>query len=88
MKDITSYMQARKIETRPIIAGNMARHPAFKMYQHRVAGELNGADTVMHKGFAFACHHAVNQAAREYVVNTIDAFIAEFMAGKIAKAAN
>lgn len=88
VKDITSYMQARKIETRPIIAGNMARHPAFRMYQHRVAGELNSADTVMHKGFAFACHHAVDQAAREYIVNTIDAFIAEFMAkNKIAATA-
>lgn len=78
IKDITSFMQQRRIETRPIIAGNMARHPAFKLYQHRIAGDLSSADTVMKKGFAFACHHAVNQQAREYIVQTIDAFIESF----------
>lgn len=77
VKEITQYMQQRRIETRPIIAGNMARHPAFKLYEHRIAGELNNADTVMKKGFAFACHHAVDQGAREYVVSTIENFIAE-----------
>ena len=80
VKDITSHMQSRGIETRPIIAGNMARHPAFKLYQHKIAGDLHNADTVMKKGFAFACHHAVDQKAREYVVNTIDSFIEEFKA--------
>lgn len=78
VKDITSYMQERKIETRPIIAGNMARHPAFNMFEHRIAGELKNADTVMKKGFAFACHHAVGHQAREYIVGAIDGFISEF----------
>jgi CDP-6-deoxy-D-xylo-4-hexulose-3-dehydrase len=73
-------MQARKIETRPIIAGNMARHPAFNMFEHRIAGDLTNADTVMKKGFAFACHHAVGNQAREYIVSTIDSFISEFFA--------
>lgn len=87
VKDITSYMQARGIETRPIIAGNMARHPAFKLYAHRIAGDLHNADTVMHKGFAFACHHAVDQQAREYIVHTMDAFIADFMNSNAKKTA-
>jgi CDP-6-deoxy-D-xylo-4-hexulose-3-dehydrase len=78
VKDITSFMQQRGIETRPIIAGNMARHPAFDLYkQHRIAGELNAADTIMKRGFAFACHHAVDQKACEYVVNTIDEFMTQ-----------
>lgn len=79
VKDITSYMQKHGIETRPIIAGNMAKHPAFKLYAHRIAGDLSNADTIMKKGFAFACHHAVNQKAREYIVNTIDTFMEAFM---------
>lgn len=75
LKDITTYLQQHHIETRPIIAGNMARHPALKLYSHRIAGDLSGADTVMKKGFAMPCHHAVDQFAREYVINTIDSFI-------------
>lgn len=82
VKDITAYMQKNHIETRPVIAGNMARHPAFKLHEHRISGDLNNADTVMKKGFAFACHHAVDMNARQYVVNTIDSFISEFMQNK------
>jgi CDP-6-deoxy-D-xylo-4-hexulose-3-dehydrase len=77
VKDITAYIQEHKIETRPIIAGNMARHPAFDMYEHRVSGELNAADTVMKHGFAFACHHAVDSNAREYMLHVIDSFMAK-----------
>lgn len=75
VKDITSYMQKHHIETRPIIAGNMARHPAFNLYHHEIRGNLDAADTVMKKGFAFACHHAVDTNAQEYIVHVIDEFM-------------
>jgi CDP-6-deoxy-D-xylo-4-hexulose-3-dehydrase len=79
VKDITAFMQKNHIETRPIIAGNMARHPAFEMFEHRISGNLDAADTVMQQGFAFACHHAVDQSAREYVAGVIDTFMAPFV---------
>ena len=79
VKDITTYMQKQHIETRPIIAGNMTKHPGVKMYPHRIAGDLSHADTIMNKGFAFGCHHAVSQKASEYIVNIIDSFIEEFI---------
>ncbi|HVE43857.1 MAG TPA: DegT/DnrJ/EryC1/StrS family aminotransferase [Gammaproteobacteria bacterium] len=77
VKQLASYMQSQGIETRPIIAGNMARHPAFNMFEHRIGGDLSSADTVMKRGLAFACHHAVDEQAQAYVVNTIDRFITE-----------
>jgi CDP-6-deoxy-D-xylo-4-hexulose-3-dehydrase len=78
VKEITAFIQENKIETRPIIAGNMARHPAFEMYEHKISGTLEAADTVMKQGFAFACHHAVDQDAREYMLHVIDNFMAKF----------
>jgi len=82
-KDITAFLNKKGIETRPIIAGNMAKHPALKMYEHRVAGSLDNCDTVMKRGFAVGCHHAVDAAARQYVVDAID----EFMIAQGLKAA-
>jgi CDP-6-deoxy-D-xylo-4-hexulose-3-dehydrase len=79
VKDITSFIQKHNIETRPIIAGNMARHPAFNMYAHRISGELDNADTVMKRGFATACHHAVDAGAREYIVHVIDEFMQQYV---------
>lgn len=75
VKDITSFIQSHKIETRPIIAGNMARHPAFKMFEHKISGDLNAADTIMKKGFAIACHHDVDTGAREYMAHVVDEFM-------------
>lgn len=79
VKAITSYLQKNHIETRPIIAGNLARHPAVKLFPHRISGELNAADTVMKRGFTFACHHAVDDKACAYIVSVIDQFMTEIM---------
>ena len=87
VKEITSFIQKNSIETRPIIAGNMARHPAFKMYNHRISGDLNNADTVMNKGFAIACHQAVDQNAREYIADVIDQFMQQYITQSTKKSA-
>lgn len=83
VKDITSFLNKKHIETRPIIAGNMAKHPALKMLTHRVAGTLENCDTIMKRGFAVGCHHAVDANATDYVIGCID----EFMKAQGAKAA-
>ncbi len=82
-RDITAFLNKKNIETRPIIAGNMAKHPALKMFTHRVAGTLENCDTIMTRGFAVGCHHAVSKEACEYVAKCID----EFMAAQGVKAA-
>lgn len=79
VKDITKFLQARNIETRPIIAGNMARHPAFNLYQHRIAGDLSAADKVMQNGFAIACHQAVDDNAKKYILQAFDEFMQTVM---------
>lgn len=74
-KELSSFMNQNHIETRPIIAGNIGRHPVMKMYEHRVAGNLENSDRIMKRGFAFACHHALNQQATDYVCATINRFL-------------
>lgn len=76
-KDIAAYLQKHKIESRPIIAGNMTRHPGVKMYQHRISGDLTAADKVMKNGFSFGCHQGTNLDACQYIVDVIDTFIKE-----------
>lgn len=75
LKDITAYLQERGIETRPIIAGNMARHPAIKMYKHRISGSLENCDIIMQRGFAIGCHHAMTEEKVAYVAGVVDEFM-------------
>lgn len=76
LKEITSFLQSKGVETRPIIAGNMARHPALKMYEHRISGTLENCDIIMQRGFAIGCHQAVTEEQVGYVVEVFDEFFA------------
>lgn len=78
LKEITSFLQSNGVETRPIIAGNMARHPALKMYEHRISGSLENCDTIMQRGFAIGCHHAINVEVQEYVIGVFDEFMKQY----------
>lgn len=75
LKEITAFLQKNGVETRPIIAGNMARHPALEMYEHRVSGTLENCDTIMQRGFAIGCHHAIDADAQAYVIGVFDEFM-------------
>jgi len=75
VKDITQFLNAKAIETRPIIAGNMAKHPALKMYAHRMAGTLDNCNAIMTRGFAIGCHHAIDEQACTYVISCMDEFM-------------
>lgn len=77
VRDLTDFLNARGIETRPIIAGNIAAQPAMKYYAHRVSGDLRHAKFIMKNGFTFGNHQAVGVEARAYVVETIGKFLAE-----------
>ena len=75
--ELTAFLNQRGIESRPIIAGNIAAQPAMKYYQHRVVGDLPNANHIMSNGFTFGNHQAVDHRAREYVAHTIQDFVSE-----------
>lgn len=75
VKDITKFLQSRGVETRPIIAGNMAMHPALTMFEHRIAGTLENSDTIMQRGFAIGCHQGITDENQEYVMSVFKEFM-------------
>lgn len=75
LRDITSFLQSKGVETRPIIAGNMAKHPALKMFAHRISESLENCDIIMQRGFAIGCHHAITHEQQEYVISIFDEFM-------------
>jgi len=53
----------------------MAKHPALKMYEHRISSGLENCDIVMQRGFAIGCHHAITQENVNYVLNVFKGFL-------------
>jgi len=74
-RDIVNYLNNQGIETRPIICGNICRQPAMRKYKYRQFGSLVNADNVMDNAFSFGNHQALNDDARNYLVEKIDNYI-------------
>jgi len=53
---VKRHFERSGIETRPIIAGNLSRHPAVHHSIHRTASSLAKADVILDRGFMIGCH--------------------------------
>ncbi len=74
--DLMAFMEARGIETRPLVAGNLARQPAMRTVQHRVSGPLAGADA-LHERAMYVGMPVTDDAPAHLVREAITAFAAE-----------
>lgn len=74
---IRAFLSQNGIENRPIIAGNISRHPAFRVVKHRIAGGMSNSDFIMNRGFAIGCHHAMDENSCRYVVDVVNTFMRE-----------
>lgn len=74
-RDIVEFLEAKGIETRPIMAGNMAEQPALGLFEHRIAGDLAVSRSVMRNSFFIGNHHAIQEKEREYVSDSFDQFM-------------
>ena len=75
--DLTRYLEERKIQTRPLFAGNILRHPAYRDVRHRVVGELRNADAITDRTFFVGVYPGIDEKKRTYVLETFDRFFAE-----------
>jgi len=68
---LQSHLEASGIETRPVICGNLARQPALRHIEHRIAGELTGADRVMDCGLYWGTHPMMKEDEVSYIVDRV-----------------
>ena len=76
------YLENAGIETRPIVAGNLAGQPAMRFVRHEVAGKLPNATRINRQGFYVGTHHGIGVAEREYVVSTFESFMRKWLSHK------
>ena len=77
-KQLREYLESNGIETRPIIAGNIASQPAVKMYPHRISGDLKNSSNIMVNGLAVACHQSLSEEACRHIIETFNLYIKSF----------
>lgn len=58
-------LESSGVETRPIVAGNLVRHPAMRNVVHRASASLANADRLLDRGFMIGCHPQASTAELE-----------------------
>jgi len=72
--DLVSFLEDRKIATRPLFGGNLVRQPAYEHVAHRTVGDLASSDRVMNRLFWIGVYPGLTAEMLDYVVETFHSF--------------
>lgn len=78
---LTHALEANKIGTRLIFAGNLLRQPAYEGWEYRVVGEMTNADFVMNQSFWIGVFPGLTEPMLDFIVKTITDFVTNAKAG-------
>lgn len=73
--EIVEYLEANRIQTRMLFAGNLTRQPAFANVNYRISGELTNTDKIMHDTFLVGVYPGLTHEKIDYVVDKIRSFV-------------
>ena len=65
--NIVKFLKKNNIESRPIIAGNIAKHPVMKNYKFITRSNLNNSNFIMNNGIGLGLHQSMNSKDIEYI---------------------
>jgi CDP-4-dehydro-6-deoxyglucose reductase, E1 len=78
---LTQSLEAQKIGTRLLFAGNLLRQPAYEGYEYRVVGELTNTDFVMNQVFWIGVFPGLTTEMLDFIAKTMVEFVATAKVG-------
>jgi CDP-6-deoxy-D-xylo-4-hexulose-3-dehydrase len=75
--EIVQRLNAAKIGTRLLFAGNLLCQPAYAHIPHRKVGDLSNADAVMRRSFWVGVHPGITDEMRGYLADTLTGAVRE-----------
>lgn len=81
--DLAKYLEAHKVQTRNLFAGNLLKHPAFDEMRKtgegfRVVGDLKNTDYIMSNTLWIGVYPGMTDEMLNYMVTTIKDFVAQY----------
>lgn len=77
-KELVTYLESNKIETRSLFAGNILRHPAYENIEHRISGDLINTDSVLEKSFFIGVYPGLTDEKLKYMAEIFGNFINKY----------
>ena len=75
---MVQFLESKKIDTRPIMAGNYVEQPASKLFMWKKSGNLTNSELIMRNSFFIGNHHEIGTSEREYVADKFDEFLNKY----------
>jgi CDP-6-deoxy-D-xylo-4-hexulose-3-dehydrase len=82
---LTRALEAQKIGTRLLFAGNLLRQPAYEGYEYRVVGELTNTDFVMNQVFWIGVYPGLTEPMLDFIAKTASEFVGQATTLRIYK---
>ena len=78
--DLIAHLEANRVQTRMLFAGNLLRHPCFDELRerksgYRVVGELTETDRFMERAFWIGVYPGMSETHLAYMVDQVAAFL-------------
>jgi CDP-6-deoxy-D-xylo-4-hexulose-3-dehydrase len=68
---MTEYLEANKVQTRMLFAGNLIKQPAFHGVEYRQVGNLANTDKIMHDTFLVGVYPGLTDEMIDYMIEQI-----------------
>lgn len=73
-KELTDFLNFKKVETRPILSGNFAKQPALSLFKNKVYNIPN-SEIIHNNGFFMGVHQKISNVERKAVTFYIEEFM-------------
>jgi CDP-6-deoxy-D-xylo-4-hexulose-3-dehydrase len=78
-RDLQMHFETHGVQTRPIFAGNILRHPGFSAIKRRDSAHgYPNSDQVMRGGILLGCHQGMDTAQTDYICDVFEQFAQQF----------
>ena len=75
--ELARFLEANGVETRPIVAGNIVKHPLMRKVPHEIAGSLNHAQHIMDDGLYVGNHGGITAEMRSHFIDCMNDFFVD-----------
>lgn len=76
--ELTAYLESCGVETRPVVTGNVAKHPVAKLFPEFLSRPFPGADKIHAHGFYIGLSPLQTDANVDRLLETFDTFLGRY----------
>ena len=75
--ELVVHLEHHRIQTRPLFAGNVTKHAAYRDRRYRVVGDLPHSQNILHNSFLIGAHNTMTADMIRYIRKVVTSFVSE-----------